>query len=61
MLHWNFSSGLLGKQVKARRPKASVKPTLDVLEDRTMPSTVVSVASPPPVTSVPTVTSYAVS
>ncbi|HTU91952.1 MAG TPA: SdrD B-like domain-containing protein [Gemmataceae bacterium] len=55
MFHWNFSSGLLGKQVKARRPKASVRPTLEVLEDRTMPSTsalnppaIVAEASPPP-------------
>jgi hypothetical protein len=53
------------KERKARRPKLPVRPRLEVLEDRILPSTspldpqtFIFTASPPPVPSVAAITSY---
>ncbi|HEY7327349.1 MAG TPA: hypothetical protein VH592_06915 [Gemmataceae bacterium] len=58
--------GSCRQQSKARRVRTMVRPKVEVLEDRTVPSAapanalaIVSVASPPPVPSLVTITLYA--
>ena|SRR5579884_912092 len=66
MFRWNLMLrklfGSLPQQSKARRPKATVKPHVEELTPRILPSAsplpVVSVASPPAVPSVAAITSY---